>query len=374
MRGTVHPSLKARRDLRLVTIDVKLSPRIAQFRTLFRMIAERLQVLCGKRIAWGAFPWLVRFVLRCAESVTVSCVVEIAMTLPMAIYFHRITIFALPVNFFILPLLAVLMPAALFMLVMLFLWPAAATFSAAAVALVLHAGVWLIRLFGSLDYGVFRIASPLLWQWTAFYALLGGAILLAHLGVKRRSRILRLSACLCLLLCAAAAVMPRAIDHLHEGLLAEAIDVGQGDSMLIITPDGKTLLVDGGGFGGGPRQATQDFDFGEEVISPVLWQLGIRHLDAVALSHAHSDHMGGLPTVLRNFSLDELWIGNNPPSDAYGALLAEATALHIRPRSLRGDDAFAIGSAKVNVLASSHEYKPGAEAANNDSLVLHVAY
>jgi competence protein ComEC len=144
--------------------------------------------------------------------------------------------------------------------------------------------------------------------------------------------------------------------------------------MLIITPDGKTLLIDGGGFGGGPRQATQDFDFGEEVISPVLWQLGIRHLDAVALSHAHSDHMGGLPTVLRNFSPGELWIGNNPQSDAYDALLAEAAALNVSLRSLRADDAFAFGNANVNVLAPTRDYKPGSEAANNDSLVLHIAY
>ena len=167
---------------------------------------------------------------------------------------------------------------------------------------------------------------------------------------------------------------PRAIDHPRDAMLAEAIDVGQGDSMLIVTPNGKALLVDGGGFGGGPRQAQQDYDFGEEVISPVLWDLGIRHLDAVALSHAHSDHMGGLPTVLRNFTPDELWVGNNPPGDAYDALLAEADALHVRVRSLRAGDAFAFGSARVNVLAPTLDYKPGGEPANNDSLVIHVGY
>ena len=100
---------------------------------------------------------------------------------------------------------------------------------------------------------------------------------------------------------AVAVVMPRPIEHPRDALLVEAIDVGQGDSLLLITPEGKTMLVDGGGFGGGPRQAPQDFDIGEEVVSPVLWSRGIRHLDVVALSHAHSDHMGGLPSVLRNF-------------------------------------------------------------------------
>ena len=64
---------------------------------------------------------------------------------------------------------------------------------------------------------------------------------------------------------------------------------------------------------GAAGRLAQDFDIGEEVVSPALWARGIRHLDAVALSHAHSDHMGGLPAVLRNFHPDELWVGNNPP-------------------------------------------------------------
>lgn len=202
----------------------------------------------------------------------------------------------------------------------------------------------------------------------------GAAILLAHLGAMRESRMWRRSVWVCLLLCGVVAVAPRSVEHPQNAMLAEAIDVGQGDSMLIITPDGKTLLVDAGGFGGGPRQAAQDFDFGEEVISPVLWARGIRHLDAVSLTHAHSDHMGGMPTVLRNFTPDELWVGDNPPAVAYDALLNEAAELHVRVRSLRAEDAFAFGGAGVNVLAPLRDYKPGPEPANNDSLVLHLSY
>jgi len=154
----------------------------------------------------------------------------------------------------------------------------------------------------------------------------------------------------------------------------EAIDVGQGDSLLVITPDGKTLLVDGCGFGGGPRQSQSDFDIGEEVVSEALWSRGIRHLEAVALSHAHSDHMGGLPAVLRNFHPTELWVGDNPRVPAYSALLDEAAQLHVRVRSLRAGDTFALGAAQVNTLAPFRNYQPGAEPNNNDSLVLHVAY
>jgi competence protein ComEC len=134
------------------------------------------------------------------------------------------------------------------------------------------------------------------------------------------------------------------------------------------------LLVDGGGFGGGPRQAPQDFDMGEEVVSPTLWARGIRRLDVVALSHAHSDHMGGLPAILRNFRPNELWVGNNPRVVAYSALLDEAASLDVRVRALRAGDTLTLGETQVNVLAPFNDYQPGAEPANNDSLVLHVAY
>jgi competence protein ComEC len=177
-----------------------------------------------------------------------------------------------------------------------------------------------------------------------------------------------------LLLAGLAAVAPRAVERPKSALLVEAIDVGQGDSLLLITPDGKTLLVDGGGFGGGPRQAQPNFDIGEDVVSPALWSRGIRHLDAVALTHTDSDHMGGLPAVLRNFHPHSLWVGNNPPIPRYQALLAQAAALHIPVRPYRAGDAFALGSTWVEVLAPLRSVAASRARPNDNMLVLHVAY
>jgi len=369
LQNTVHPYITATRNLRLTAIDAKLAPRQAQLRETLRSFALAFDFTPFKRKAWLFFPFAVRFCLRVFELLVVSCVVELAMTLPMALYFHRITIFALPVNLFILPLLAILMPAALITLITTLVWPAAAIVPAMFVALPLHFGTWLVHLFGSFALGDFRIPAPLLWQSAVFCALLSAAMVLA-----RGTRWQRPAAWAVLLLAALAAVAPRPIQHPRDALLIEAIDVGQGDSLLLITPDGKTLLVDGGGFGGGPHQAPQDFDIGEEVVSEVLWSRGIRHLDAVALTHAHSDHMGGLPAVLRNFHPAELWVGNNPLFSAYNDLLNQAAGLHVRIRSLRAGDALSFGNTKIAVLAPFRDYQPGAEPSNDDSLVMHVAY
>jgi competence protein ComEC len=114
--------------------------------------------------------------------------------------------------------------------------------------------------------------------------------------------------------------------------------------------------------------------FDGRLVSEALWARGIRHLDAVALTHAHSDHMGGLPAVLRNFHPQELWVGNNPPVAAYTALLDEAAALHLQVRRFSAGETLRLGAAQIAVLAPVRGYQPSAEPANNDSLVLHVAY
>jgi competence protein ComEC len=341
---------------------------------MLRMFAFALGKAIGKPAGWQIFPWCIRTSLRCVEALVVSCVVELAMALPMALYFHRITVFALPVNMIILPLLLVLVPSALLTLIASVVWPAVVAVPAMVTALLLHCGVGLIHLFAAIRSGDFRIPSPLTVQVAAFCILLSAAVAFAGVGNRRNSKWLRRVACLAMLLSAASVVVPRPIDHPHNALLVEAIDVGQGDSLLLITPDGKTLLVDGGGFGGGPLHASQDFDIGEEVVSPLLWSRGIRHLDVVALSHAHSDHMGGLPAVLRNFRPDELWVGDNPRVDAYLSLLGEAQELGLRVRSMRARDRATLGDATVRVLAPVSDYRPSIEPSNNDSLVLHVAY
>jgi competence protein ComEC len=360
--------------LKLVALDVKLVPFEAQFRVTLRMFASVVSRAAGKWMGWKVFPWVVRTLIRCIEAFVVSCIVELAMALPMATYFHRITVFALPVNMIILPLLMALVPSALVTLLAAAIAPGIATAPAMITAVLLHLGGGIVHIFGSIRMGDFRIPGPLPLQAAAFCLLLSVAIVLAHDANWNGRHWPRRLVWVAVFAAAIIVVLPRPMDHPHDALLVQAIDVGQGDSLLLITPGGKTMLVDGGGFGGDPHQPPPDFDIGEEVVSPVLWSRGVRHLDAVAMSHAHADHMGGLPAVLRNFRPNELWIGKNPPQAAYLALLTEAQDLGVQTKALKAGDKLEFGETGIDVLAPLADYEPGDEPANNDSLVLHVAY
>ncbi|HEX8924368.1 MAG TPA: MBL fold metallo-hydrolase, partial [Terriglobales bacterium] len=233
-------------------------------------------------------------------------------------------------------------------------------------------GTAAVRWFGALRWADVRISSPLSWQVVGFCLLLGTAMLFARSSL----RWMRRSAWAALFLAATLSVLPRGVQHPADALLVQAFDVGQGDSLLLITPDGKTMLIDAGGPSGRSRSQarTQEFDFGEEVVSPALWARGIRHLDVVALSHAHSDHMGGMAAILRNFHPNQLWVGNNPSTPAYEALLQEARRVHTSVRQLRAGDSQQLGLATIRILAPFANYRPGSDPANNDSLVLRVQF
>jgi competence protein ComEC len=85
----------------------------------------------------------------------------------------------------------------------------------------------------------------------------------------------------------------------REGLALEMLDVGQGDAVLL--RDGAaTLLVDGGGWRGP--------GFGGRVLVPALAGLGVRRLDAIAVTHGDDDHCGGAADLVRELEVAEVWV------------------------------------------------------------------
>ncbi len=136
------------------------------------------------------------------------------------------------------------------------------------------------------------------------------------------------------------------------------------------------MLVDAGGFPGFERMKRKpQLDVGEDVVSPYLWSRRIRRLDYAVLTHGHSDHMGGLPSVLDNFLPRALWIGAEPETAEWKQVRQHAAATESGlSRSIELSKPMDIGGARVRVLAPSPDYVGGGTANNNDSLVLEITY
>ncbi len=84
-------------------------------------------------------------------------------------------------------------------------------------------------------------------------------------------------------------------------LTAVVLNVSHGVAVVLMLPDGRRALVDGGGGRTGRSRV------GRARVLPALRALGIGHLDIMVLSHAHADHLEGLMEVATMMSVDELW-------------------------------------------------------------------
>ncbi len=367
LERTSLPYRRALRHLDSTAYDSSLAPRLAQFRLDLRLLAGRLRPFVGERIA----RWLLvsggLAAISIYDIIVISAVAQLSLAMPMVIYFHRATVLALPANILAVPLTSVLMPAAATAVALSFLapWVAAPFAQLAGWTLEVISGA--VSLLGGLRVADVRVATPKAGVVVAATA----AFVLCAMSV-RRHRALAAAGLTGMLGVAAwlALVPPR--PQLRPGVLeVTAIDVGQAESTFLATPDGRTLLVDAAGvLGPGPTE----FDFGEDVISPYLWSRGISHLDAVVLTHAHADHMGGMAAVLANFRPRELWIGPNRISPALGRLMRQASAQGTAVVRRRGGEQFRFGETEISVLAPPPDWRPSPQPRNDDSLVLRIAY
>lgn len=78
------------------------------------------------------------------------------------------------------------------------------------------------------------------------------------------------------------------------------IDVGQGDSCLIITPKNKTILIDSGG--------SENYDVGKNTLLPYLLDRGVTSLDYILISHFDTDHCKGFEYILENIKVKNIII------------------------------------------------------------------
>lgn len=149
----------------------------------------------------------------------------------------------------------------------------------------------------------------------------------------------------------------------REGFSVEALDVGQGDAILLRWRD-RAVLVDGGG----PFDAVST-DFGRTRLLPKLLDRGVTRLDAVLLTHPHPDHALGLFAVLEELPASLLARSSGEDEGAlYARLDALAQERRIPVRPLEDLDVVELAGARLSVLHSGGRRRK-ADAVNNQSVV-----
>jgi competence protein ComEC len=343
--------------------DLHLPPRVAQFRIEMRLIAETLRLLLAipERLSLLFVSIPARVIFFVYELVVISAVVQTSLALPMIIYFHRIGFSGLSANAIVVPLMGLVVPAGFVAVLTGWNWPAwiarvLLDWSQAAVD-------WHARLEPN-----WRIPSPPVWLSLAFCAALAIA------AFARRPQLKACGIASTLLLLFVLCWHPFQPLLERNRLELTAIDVGQGDSLLVAFPDGKLLVMDGGGIATFGKKSRTQLDIGEDVVSPYLWQRSIRRIDVLALSHAHEDHIGGLRALLDNFQVGELWTGAMPETPQWAAVRKKAAARGVRIVPMVRARSFVYGGTKIQVLSPAPDYVPREVAGNNDSLTLRLTY
>ena len=261
--------------------------------------------------------------------------VEIVMVPLTLFHFHQYAIGGSILTFAMTPLVFALLVAS----IATFVWPPA-----------IHAVTWLHRIcatindLGAHTSGFYAAPSKL----AIAVALLGSVAAIAFLRKQRRLVIPLLFALALLTTYRATPATAQLI----------ALDIGQGDAILARAND-SAILIDAG-----PGK-------GESQLLPLLVDRGIHRLDAVVLTHAHPDHCNGIPAVLDQLRVGEIWI--NPhrftgdcAQQILAACIRNATPIHIA----RDGDRLALGALHATAFISNMRFKHSPE--NNSSLVMRL--
>lgn len=341
----------------ILSFGATLGILLGASRMMPRFVAHRKQT-APRRLA--------RSIAAAAAALLVATLsAELALAPVSAVVFSRVTFAGLVLNFAAIPLMAVVQGASM---VTLAAAPLADEPARIAGYITHIAASWLVRSARLVDVAPWlsRDVVPPSWPLVGAYYICCAACLASPRFV--RAGILGILITGAVMLDGPVALTSSGVPPAAPGMLRVVfLDVGQGDSTIVRTPDGRAMLVDTGGLAG------SSFDIGERVVAPSLRALGVRKLDTLVVTHGDPDHVGGAPAIMRRFGPESVWEGVPVPSHmTLRELAAAAAAAGASWRTVQAGDHERHGPVEIRVL---HPPPPAWErqrVRNDDSIVLEL--
>ncbi len=139
------------------------------------------------------------------------------------------------------------------------------------------------------------------------------------------------------------------------------IDVGQGDSTLIQTPDGTTILIDGGKI------------WCYTFLGDYLRRAGVEKIDYLMVSHPHGDHYGGLIKILKSFKVDTILVsGQKDTTDHYQRYMETVKSLkEVKYKMARAGDKYSFGDVELLIMHPSSKLP---DSINDCSIIAKLTY
>ncbi len=300
---------------------------------MYRALAGRLL----KEMQWGVKKRVCRFVLA---AFTTTCTASL-FTVPLAAYYFGCVSLIAPVsNLLCLPAITAAFCIGLISLALSAVWLPLGSIAAVFAAAFLDYFVLVMRLLAQVPYHAVYTANPYLAPWLAyFYA----SFFLVWISKQRRRRTVAAAVALSLTALVLVAVLP-VLSGRDGRLSAAVLDVGQGESVLLAS-GGTAALVDCGSSNTWVNAGT--------VAANELNTRGYTTLDYLILTHYHSDHANGLPTLFSRMKIKTLVIpalDDEESTFLQQEVLALAAENGTEVRMISEDETIPLGEASVSVF------------------------
>lgn len=288
-------------------------------------------------------------------------------TLPASLYhFHEFSMISLITNLIVIPLIGVVLLVSILAIVSYFILPFVGKYLFFLAGFAFQFFIEIAKFFSSIPFASISL-PPFTWWGIIIYIflllILGRYIPLQIKKVRRAS----FGAMSLLLICIFISIFIR------SPLKVTFLDVNQGDSILIETPNNKNILIDGGGY---PFYQGDERRISTDVLLPVLQAKRIKTLDLVIVSHPHDDHIKGIEELIGNISIDALGI-YDMEHEYLERIKSLATKNGVQILNLQEGNTFDIGrNIMMEVLSPSEGFSIEDEQkdVNNSSLVLKMDY